>query len=70
MFDHVPVRSAAADTVLTEKACAAVRELLGQVKLVEVGDAVFAEVNLARWYINHGTQESLPKLHPLRFVLV
>ncbi len=57
MLGQVPARDAATDEALTERACAAVPELLDDVKVVEERDAVYAEVNPARWYLNYGAQE-------------
>ena len=47
LFDQTPACDAATDAALTERAAIAVRELLGQVKVVEDADGVFAEINLA-----------------------
>ena len=57
-----------------EKARAGVKGLLGdEVLIIEDSEAVFAQIDLRRWLLsgyNPGAQESAPRLHPLRFVLV
>lgn len=50
-------RDAVADPALMEKARAAVKALLGSVSVVEEGDAIFAEVDFGRAYINHGAEK-------------
>jgi hypothetical protein len=67
-LEQIP-RDAMADPALIEKARAAVHGLLGHVVVVEDGDDVVAEVDLGRWYINHGAEDWLPILYTKRFVL-
>ena len=50
-------RDSLADAGLAEKARAAVQALIGRVSVVEDGDAVYAEVDFGRAYINHGAEK-------------
>lgn len=61
-------RDGMTDAALMEKARAAVKALLGSVSVVEEGDAVFAEVDFGRAYINHGAENAVPDLYlkPIR----
>jgi hypothetical protein len=45
------------DDAVTEKGRAAVRELIGEVRVVEDGEDVFAEVSYGRLVYNIGAQE-------------
>ena len=50
-----------ADAAVMDKARAALRDLLGNVTVIEEEDGVFARVDLARLCITDGAQDSLPE---------
>ena len=46
------------DTAMNRrKAWSSVQAKLGTVRVIEEGEHVVAEVDLGRWYINHGAEE-------------
>jgi hypothetical protein len=54
-----------------------IRRRIGSVKVIEEGEHFIAEIDGGRLLtiraapdVTHGAQETLPKSHPLRFVLV
>ena len=60
-LESVP-RDKLADPDLAERARVAVREVLGEGKVVEEDENIFAEVGLGRQYINLGAQEAVHML--------
>lgn len=71
------LEDAARDPEHGERVRVEAQELIGSARIIEEGDRIIAEIDGARLLtlgaaldVTHGAQESLPKLHPIRIVLV
>ena len=71
------LEQAALDRDHGERARVTAHELIGSVRVIEEGEHIIAEIDGSRLLIpsapldvTNGAQETLPKLHPLRIVLV